>query len=35
MEVDRALHPVSSLVLQVEDAEKFPLALSFERMDFF
>ena len=32
-EVDLAPHPVVGLVLQVEDAEKFPQALSFESLD--
>ena len=31
--VDLALHPVTGLVLQVGDTEKFPLALSFEILD--
>ena len=33
MGVDFASHPVVGLVLQVEDAEKFPLALGFESLD--
>ena len=31
--VDLALHPVVGLVLQVEDAKKFPNALGFESLD--
>ena len=31
--VDLALHPVAGLVLQVGDAEKFPHALDFKRLD--
>ena len=34
-EVDPALHPVLGLLLEVGDAEKFPLALSFESLDSF
>ena len=34
-EVDLAPHPVVGLVLRVEDAEKFPQALGFERLDLF
>ena len=33
MEVDLARHPVVGLVLQVGDADKFPLALAFESLD--
>ena len=32
-EVDLAPHPVVGVVLQVEDAETFPLALGFENLD--
>ena len=32
-EIDLALHPVVSLVLQVGDAEKFPQALRFENLN--
>ena len=32
-EVDLALHPVVGVVLQVGNAEKFPQALGFERLD--
>ena len=32
MEVDLSPHPVTGLVLQVGDAEKFPLALGFESL---
>ena len=32
-EVDTAPHPGNSLVLQVEDAERFPQALGFESLD--
>ena len=32
-EVDLVLHPVVGVVLQVEDAEKFPQALGFEIQD--
>ena len=32
-ETDRAPHPVVGLVLQVGDAEKFPQALGFRRLD--
>ena len=32
-EVDCAVHPVIGLMLQVGDAEKFPLALGFESLD--
>ena len=35
MEVDLAPHPVVGLVLQVEDAEKFPQSLGFETLDRF
>ena len=34
-EVDLAPRPVVFLVLRVEDAEKFPQALGFERLDLF
>ena len=33
--VDHAPHPVVGLLLQVEDAEKFPHALGFESLDSF
>ena len=34
-EVDLAPHPVTGLVFQVGDAEKFPFALAFESLDLF